>query len=1087
MHQTKTCWVTKSLKIIVATSLDDDTPLELDIANTIVPDMRLNFKKVMLDGVYWLPSNFNSNTDEFRKYDLAPLFVQAARQEGFGLHMKGWERNRNYVRFNCTRGRFYQDTKYRDSLIEGAKNNSGCLEGDEHDDDWSECSLFNEFMSQHESFMNESEDDNPDSQQSQGQNYSLTQTIYEREFTTQRPLKAKEDSRCPFIFRVFWSEAHKRWFLPKKQSGNLEHNGHVQRDPNDIRLYGHHIGRNAVELAREGLSEHILASQMRSLLHRRTGVDLDERQLRHINKKSLRESLVLNADSVWTQHGVQTNVATAADRMIAHLNQDMSYGFVVIFAEYNSDKLTIRAKRRSNLAVTDETLGNLADEQESAESFATTIRDALSITGDGRILLAIAWTKDVARKKFAMYPEITISDVTYSTNSEKRPLLLSCGKDSNGHAFTHTWAFLPSESRWVFDWFFGTAMPALHSRDVLAKTELHVTDEDRQEYSAYLSHCGPGKIYEKARLRLCVFHKLNRNLVTHKDWVSSIASLKENNISGGIEFDMIVGWLHAFCSEYETKEESEFSQLLLQQYFEEDDDLHSGSMGDEFKQKLRDWIKACFDSQKDILFNYNYIKAFTLLIKTSGIVEGENKSIKRSSGGARPKDALDVSFGRMSSLHDKRERKKSRENAHSLMQQVTVCDSSDLSGTETQNQLNKWAFIQLWKEYEAACEYCLYCIDNRHFFVKYRYKESSKDVSPEKTNDLPRIRLMARRRWYHPRFERTRLVKFHHTEEKGIFTITCTCYFYKKMGMCCRHIYRVICREPAPTDVAIRHHRIFEFYYGRDKMITDLLNQAREDWKGIFFRESELPNYVDANQGPNSKPISFFLSSWKKIKLAGPSYWTNKLGIDNMGNYLLKPRKDFSDGSGYRLTDVAFTMEVKMSQGMKEDDADYLSTDVRQWHNKDDGSEASRFSHPEALFGENVVNDVAAIRMEDNSFCDYDEGFSAPLSDNYDYDEPETNFRETTAYNQLHSLYKQVTNMIRDEEELKILNDALHHAKLEIQKIQYSQGVAGLNEGGFISLPEIDRRKQAQRQCPIGSPTMAKKRKKKKRRRSSSK
>ena len=91
---------------------------------------------------------------------------------------------------------------------------------------------------------------------------------------------------------------------------------------------------------------------------------------------------------------------------------------------------------------------------DTVKEHAEKVRDSLSITGADCILMAVAWTTNDAQRKFQMYPEFTGSDVTFGTNAERRPLLVMCGKDSNDKAFSHTWAFLPSQSRWVFDWFF---------------------------------------------------------------------------------------------------------------------------------------------------------------------------------------------------------------------------------------------------------------------------------------------------------------------------------------------------------------------------------------------------------------------------------------------------------------------------------------------------------------------------------------------------------------------------------------------------------------------------------------------------------
>jgi hypothetical protein len=79
-----------------------------------------------------------------------------------------------------------------------------------------------------------------------------------------------------------------------------------------------------------------------------------------------------------------------------------------------------------------------------------------------------------------MFPEFGCGDMTMGNNSEKRPLKISGGKDGNNKGFSHTWAFLPSQSKWVFFWYYETAMRELNHLSVLARVRLYVTDQDQQ-------------------------------------------------------------------------------------------------------------------------------------------------------------------------------------------------------------------------------------------------------------------------------------------------------------------------------------------------------------------------------------------------------------------------------------------------------------------------------------------------------------------------------------------------------------------------------------------------------------------------------
>jgi hypothetical protein len=75
-----------------------------------------------------------------------------------------------------------------------------------------------------------------------------------------------------------------------------------------------------------------------------------------------------------------------------------------------------------------------------------------------KILLAVAWVRNDEKRLFELYPEVLMMDVTYGTNAEGRPLLVTAAFDSDMRSFTPLRAFLPSECRWVFRWIWATAI-----------------------------------------------------------------------------------------------------------------------------------------------------------------------------------------------------------------------------------------------------------------------------------------------------------------------------------------------------------------------------------------------------------------------------------------------------------------------------------------------------------------------------------------------------------------------------------------------------------------------------------------------------
>ena len=138
-----------------------------------------------------------------------------------------------------------------------------------------------------------------------------------------------------------------------------------------------------------------------------------------------------------------------------------------------------------------------------------------------------------------MFPELTGSDTTEGTNREKRPLITHCGKDSNNQTFTHTHALLPSKSRWVFDWFFGCAVPALHPK-AITRNIVNCTDQDDKEHGAFCALIGEGNPYPVSSHRLCGWHKLNRNFKEHSSFKGGLRHLKKGTPQGTLSLKSFV-------------------------------------------------------------------------------------------------------------------------------------------------------------------------------------------------------------------------------------------------------------------------------------------------------------------------------------------------------------------------------------------------------------------------------------------------------------------------------------------------------------------------------------------------------------------
>ena len=172
-------WETHELWVDVATSLNNPTPVRLNVIETMGHDVRLSAKKKANPmNRHYLPGEMSYNDDEYRRDVVVPHFSRAALVAGFGIRSRGWEPKKNCLKLTCERFKECKDTARSP--------------GDVAD--------------------------------------SLTKGLSQRVPSTKKAVCREET--CNFSFTVHWCPQHKRWFLPRQQQGNKRHNGHIHRNTN---------------------------------------------------------------------------------------------------------------------------------------------------------------------------------------------------------------------------------------------------------------------------------------------------------------------------------------------------------------------------------------------------------------------------------------------------------------------------------------------------------------------------------------------------------------------------------------------------------------------------------------------------------------------------------------------------------------------------------------------------------------------------------------------------------------------------------------------------------------------------------------
>jgi hypothetical protein len=174
---------------------------------------------------------------------------------------------------------------------------------------------------------------------------------------------------------------------------------------------------------------------------------------------------------------------------------------------------------------------------EYAMEKAVDVTNNLLLENSQSVVLAACWSTLENIDNFSLFPEILSVDTIFSTNKEKRPLLIGAGKDNNRRNFSDFYVSYPSEQRWVLKFAFGHMIPSLLRQKNMRRVQQVNTDGDTAIYfhldtlkSRSNSPC------EKFHHCLCTYHLINKNL-----------SGKTSNEKKYKKYlDFIIGWVRSW-------------------------------------------------------------------------------------------------------------------------------------------------------------------------------------------------------------------------------------------------------------------------------------------------------------------------------------------------------------------------------------------------------------------------------------------------------------------------------------------------------------------------------------------------------------
>jgi hypothetical protein len=151
----------------------------------------------------------------------------------------------------------------------------------------------------------------------------------------------------------------------------------------------------------------------------------------------------------------------------------------------------------------------IQDLTESSQRYIKSVIEGLDL-GDGEFLLAVAWVTEDAKRYHEMYPYVLGFDVVFGTNQEKRPHMRGTGKSSSNKNLPIINAFLPSQQKWVYDWFINDALPDLLFRATLKRTKVITSDQDKDFTTVIdLAIKSMDSLFGNASRRICKWHKVS--------------------------------------------------------------------------------------------------------------------------------------------------------------------------------------------------------------------------------------------------------------------------------------------------------------------------------------------------------------------------------------------------------------------------------------------------------------------------------------------------------------------------------------------------------------------------------------------------
>ena len=487
---------------------------------------------------------------------------------------------------------------------------------------------------------------------------------------------------------------------------------------------------------------------------------------------------------------------------------------------------------------------------DTAEAFASRTRAALSVGTGDKILLLFATIKKEERAHACRFPEVFFADVTMQTNSERRPMFVLSGKDANNRVFAILRAYMPSQKEWAFDWIWDKAIPTLlqpigGAISPLERNQLCLMDNDDKEREPF-KRAQP-KHYPNSTDGLCGWHSVDRGLLAHPPGPLATSGTAAYQTAATCR-----QWLSDFMREGGVESQAEYDvsrELLYQQL---DSDGVKETMGSSWSTNMKNFTHCHIHQYREKFLFPRFMEVRSFGNWTTSPAESVNGSMKRTKNnptGVRPNQNLDDSYRHISSQANVKAIERNRRAATDL-------DAVPAwSNTPTSKIITSYGEIIVMEQYHQRNKYHLHRQDESTWLLLR--KEGS-----EKKNRYSKLPA--------PKFKRVRKVQL-----KGEH-LTCSCCFYQRHGIPCRHVMAVN-GLPHPDDIAVRWRRDYGYYYAREGFedVTAEFNKAIRNApigpKITEHAKTQLPQVDEAIlndiEATMSSPVPVLLAPWDGVTI----------------------------------------------------------------------------------------------------------------------------------------------------------------------------------------------------------------------------